>query len=102
MESQSTVTDSVSLQVEQALLESVPPQCEVTSAEAPVELPVTIERDKESVARAKPVLDVEDADAVGESDEEVVTEVWVVDENEAEPAEDAEEDPFAVEVEQER
>ena len=37
-----------------------------------------------------------------ESDEEVVTEVWVVDENEAEPAEDAEEDPFAVEVEQER
>ena len=37
-----------------------------------------------------------------ESDEEVVTEVWVVDKNEAEPAEDAEEDPFAVEVEQER
>ena len=37
-----------------------------------------------------------------ESDEEVVTEVWVVDENEAEPAEDAEEDPFPVEVEQER
>ena len=37
-----------------------------------------------------------------ESDEEVVTEVWVVDENEAEPAEDPEEYPSAVEVEQER
>ena len=70
MESQSTVTDSASLQVEQALLELVPPQRKVTPAEAPVEAPVASERDKESGARVKPVLDVEDIDAVGELDEE--------------------------------
>ena len=70
METQSTVTDSALSQVEQALLEPVTPQREVTPAEAPVEAPVASERDKESGARVKPVLDVEDIDAVGELDEE--------------------------------
>ena len=72
MESQSTVTDSAFSQVEQALLEPVPPQREVTPAEAPVELLVASECDKESGACVEPVLDVEDVDAIGESDEEVL------------------------------
>ena len=72
MESQSTVTDNTSLQMEQALLKPVPPQREVTPAEAPVEPLVTSERDEESEARVGPVLDVEDVDAVGEVDEEVL------------------------------
>ena len=72
MESQSTVTDNNSLQMEQALLEPVPPQREVTPAEAPVELPVAVERDEEAVTRADPALDAGDADSVGESDDEVV------------------------------
>ena len=72
METQSTVTDSAFSQVEQALLEPVPPQREVTPAEAPVEPPVAIERDEESGARVESRLDVEDLDAVGEVDEEVL------------------------------
>ena len=72
METQSTVTDSAFSQVEQALLEPVPPQREVTPAEAPVEPPVAIERDEESEARVESRLDVEDLDAVGEVDEEVL------------------------------
>ena len=46
METQSTVTDSASEQVEQALLKPVPPQCEVTPAEVPVKLPVAVEHMK--------------------------------------------------------
>ena len=72
METQSTVTDSASLQVEQALLEPVTPQRKVTPAEAPVEPPVVTERDEEAVTRAGPALDAGDADAVGEPDEEVL------------------------------
>ena len=53
METQSTVTDSAFSQVEQALLEPVPPQREVTPAEAPVEPPVANERDEESGARCR-------------------------------------------------
>ena len=60
------------MQMEQALLEPVPPQREVTPAEAPVEPPVVIERDEEAVTRAGPALDAGDADAVGEPDEEVL------------------------------
>ena len=72
MESQFTVTDSTFLQMEQALLEPVPPQREVMPAEVPVEPPVASERDEESGARVEPVLNVEDVDAVGEVDEEVL------------------------------
>ena len=49
MESQSTVTDSNFEQVEQVLLEPVPPQREITPAEALVKLPVTVEHDKDQV-----------------------------------------------------
>ena len=72
METQSTVTDSASEQVERALLDPVPPQREGTPAEAPAEPPVVIERKKEAVTRADPALDAGDADAVGESDDEVL------------------------------
>ena len=60
------------MQMEQALLKPVPPQPEVTPAEAPVEPPVAVECDEEAVTRADPALDAGDADAVGESDDEVL------------------------------
>ena len=72
METQTTVTDSAFSQVEQALLKPVLPQREVTPAEAPVEPPVASERDEEAGARVESGLVVEDLDAVGEVDEEVL------------------------------